>query len=373
MILPNLDMMIINLDFEAYETVFADLIQELHIKKMQAKKQMQDSNNHLSLIDINGIRFQVYPNGTRGYSYILHGELLKLEIARYQNKNNYPVRVMFHSAYLWSAGPQKAWEEFSLWISSIAPISRSQVSRVDLCTHTDEISFANKLQHFKGHYTKDTLHREHRRVEGISFGSRESKIFLRIYDKENELKKSRKDWFREVWEKNGAQGTVWNIEFELKRDFFNEVQFNDRKVETVEDLFQALPSIWHYLTEEHIILTNKDRSRVKRSTINEAWLRIQSAYDHFGNRGYIERRKIINHEADALIPQMAGCVTSYIAKQRTGVIDIEDILTELAVAIPKHYHYNHKKSVEEVMQEKYMILQEVLGDAYFTSTTDIPG
>lgn len=362
MILPNLDMMVVNCDFEAYETVFGDLLELLDEKKKEAAEQMKAINSHMSIVDINGLRFQVYPNGTRGYAYVLHGEMIKLEIAKYKNAKNYPVRVMLHSEYLWSAGPKQAWKEFCLWIACIAPIARTQVSRVDLCAHTDEISWSNKLQHFKGHFTQDHLFREHRKVTGFGFGSRESKIYTRIYNKDVELKKSKKEWFRDIWQRNGATAEVWNIEFELHRDYFNEL-----KIDLVDDFFGAITSIWRYLTEEHIVLTNKDRSRIKRSTINPVWLELQSAFDHFEGNSYIERRKIINCDAEAISAQMAGCCTSFVSKLKTGVLDIESIICEVSTAIQKHYYYKHKKSVEEVMQEKYMILQEVLGDAYFES------
>lgn len=363
MIIPNIDTLIVNVRLEHYEYHMKDLFALLEEKKKKAAENMQKYNSCHELVEINSITFEVLPNGSRGHAYILSGEMIKIEVARYARADRYPLRITFRSEYLWSAGPKQAWQEIALWLSALGPIAQTQISRVDLCAHTDEIDWNNKLSCFKGRQTTDCLHREHKQITGYSFGSRDSKIYTRIYNKNLEITKSRKDWFEEIWNRNGRLGRdVWNVEFELHRDYFREVE-----IETVEDLFESLTSIWTYLTESYLVLTNRDRSRLKRSTTHQGWIALQSAFDKFGGFSYIERKKVIKAQADSLIPQMAGTITSYIARQGSGIIDIEDIITELAVTIPKHYKEKHQKELEDVMYEKYLKLQEEFSGENITS------
>lgn len=363
--LPNVDTLFVNVDFQCYEERFKEVLQELSACKEKAKKQVEQYDSHGVHIEIQGLRFQVLPNGVRSFAYVLHGELMEINIARFRSKNQYtyPMRVRFKSECLWSVGVLDAWKFFVQWVSGISPILKTQVSRVDMCLHTDEIEFeCGIMDHFKGSYVKDQTHRENRIITGYTFGSREAKIYTRIYNKSKELVNSHKDWFREIWAENGAVGDVWNIEFQLGREFLKETG-----VETMDDLLGSLGGLWHYLTEGHLTLTEFDRTRIERSTIHPVWIDISTAFDAFCGYSLIERKKVLNSEADSLIPQLSGVLTSYIAR-RLGSCDFEDAISDISQSIPGYFKNKWGTSFMDETQAKYALLQNICG-----GTAIIPG
>jgi hypothetical protein len=80
-------------------------------------------------------------------------------------------------------------------------------------------------------------------IQGVSAG-RSNRLRASVYDKTKELKKSGKDWFRDVWaqvEGYRADLPVWRIEYQYGREFLHKY-----RIETVEDLRAQQDALFRY-------------------------------------------------------------------------------------------------------------------------------
>jgi len=110
----------------------------------------------------------------------------------------------------------------------------------------------------------DHAQRTRRELTGFSLGSRESPIYVRIYDKTREIhEQSQKWWFWDIWDARYRQD-VWRIEFELKRDFFRTVR---PSIDTVAALLPRLPDLWDYLTGTYLTFRADTGARMARRPI----------------------------------------------------------------------------------------------------------
>jgi hypothetical protein len=70
-------------------------------------------------------------------------------------------------------------------------------------------------------------------IQGVSAG-RSNRLRASVYDKTKELKKSGKEWFRDIWAQHAGYNPdlpVWRVEYQYGREFLHKQQ-----IETVEDL-----------------------------------------------------------------------------------------------------------------------------------------
>ena len=126
-----------------------------------------------------------------------------------------------------------------------------------------------------------------------------------------------KTWFYEIWENNSMNiDNVWNIEFEIKSEYLR--KFN---IITVKDVIEHLQDLWKYCTTKFIIKIDRTNKRVERCNTNENWLEIQKVYDNFSSVGLIERKKQIELDANTLVPNIVGSITSYSARKEQNNID----------------------------------------------------
>ncbi len=360
--LANVDYLSATIDIEDYEKVANGLLILLEEKKEEAKHIAKESVNSITYVQLRSrlgeprwIDFQVMPNGAPRYAYILHNDSFEIKLAQYRAKNEdvYPVQIRIKSEILWSLGVQRAWDELKNIIeSSVGKIIEARISRLDLACHTDLIDFnTDHLERFKGNHITDQLIRENREVSGLNFGSRSTKkIYVRIYDKSLEVrKKGNKNWFYDIWSKNNAVGKVWNVEYELNRDIFKELNIN-----TVDEALNQIKSLWNYCTSKHLVLTLDDTTRIERAEIDSDWQKIQRAYDEYRGDYLIKRTKQLSDNADALIPAICGYITSYASK--LGMIDINEIMDELKTQ-GLDYIENRKKSTvqDEVISKAKLI------------------
>lgn len=324
-----IDTLTATIDLYDYENIASNLIKSLEAKKNEAKLVAANSASDKVLISIGEKTFYVLPNGSKGYAYILHNDLYEVKLAQYRSTNEkfYPVFIRIKSECLWSLSPKKAWQNILDLINEhIGKIRDNKVNRLDICCHTDLIRLTlEDIEKFKGKFFNDQVIRDRRKVTGVNFGSRNSKkVYCRIYDKTKEVtKKNKKLWFYKIWENSGLNiENVWNIEFELNREFFKEFNINN-----IEDVFGRLGSIWEYCTNQWLVMMECDRTRIERSNVNKDWVKIQEAFKEFENLELIKRTDQLESEASALIPGTIGNITSYAAKK--GILNINEILVLL--------------------------------------------
>ena len=126
-----------------------------------------------------------------------------------------------------------------------------------------------------------------------------------------------KSWFYEIWDNNGLNiNNVWNIEFEIKSEYLR--QFN---INTIEDILKHLESLWQYCTAKWLVKVDRINERIERCPINADWLNIQKNYKDFSSHGLIKTEKQLSSDANILVPNIVGNITSYSARKRKKTIN----------------------------------------------------
>lgn len=354
MYLSNIDTLMFSLDFPNYDafiSVYRDLLNE---KKQLAQTYRSDFSNEKAIINICGANYEVLANGSMGFAYILHNSdyEIDLAVARSSQKDNYPVFVRIKQAPLWALGISKAYKNIKQWLEQIfGPASAEKLNRVDVCCHTDKIKFSElDLSYFKTRSTKKNTRVYGSTVNGFEFGSRkDSLIFCRIYNKTLELNETKKaKWFFEIWKERGADiSNVWNIEFELKRNFFREY-----KIESVADFINKSKSIWKYLTTQWLVLCVKDRTRLENCSVNHFWELLSDNFFVNEYEMFTRKSKQLTADSESLVFQILGYIRTYAA--------IEDIY-DLSSAFERIYAdvisclERKNKSFEHLVSEKSVL------------------
>lgn len=184
-----------------------------------------------------------------------------------------------------------------------------------------------KAHTFNTHYI-------HRRLSGISIGKGD--FALRIYNKVLELQKShhKQEVFAQLWGFDTySEKPVTRVEYQIRRSILKEfVQEKEIiRINTVEDLFSSLQSLWSYCTshwsrfmKEPIDRKNKHQSRAQ---VSDFWRDVQQVKWDFGKQLVFFRDSEVKHkDLEAMRKQALGLYMSIVADQ------VEDLknLTEIS-------------------------------------------
>lgn len=347
--ISNVDTIYFLVYFEKYEDSknITDFLLTLKEEKEKASLAATNDTSYKHIIPINGMSFQLLPNGTRGYSYIIRNNGYEIKIAQYTSgiKSFAPVQVRISSEYLWSLGLKDSYNLIYNWLTeSFDNIKEIKVSRVDLATHIDNTDFiSNYDTTYKGSFKKSEIYKTHNKINAISFGSRKSGTYCRIYNKSLEIQENtQKQWFIEIWKNNSLDvENVWNVEFELKSEILR--NFN---ILSVDDLLNHISSLWQYCTKEWLIKVDRTNKRIERCEITDSWKYLQNTFNNFYSAPLTTREKQINSDAKSMIPVITGYLTTYGA--RIGEIDLNTILQDIS-----------KESIQ-YLKNKNTTLQEVI-------------
>lgn len=330
--IPMIDTLIGTFDIKDYDDSARNLLEKLDKKKFEAKIALTENSNQKAILQIGPMNFEVLSNGKKGYAYLLHNELYEINLSQYRSKNRdfYPVYIKVKSECLWAYGPYKAWNDICEWVKAwIGEPIDNKISRIDLCCHTDEIQlYEEDIENFKGQYYTEQMYRYRRNVNAMCFGSSASnKVYCRIYDKVLEVtQKNSKKWFFSLWKERGLNPKkVWNVEFQLNRDFLK-----DRNLNTVWQTFDSLGSIWKYCTETWLVKIYRDNLNVSRCSIDKEWQGLQKAFSGFKSEPLIKREKQLNDDAESIVPSAYGFLTTIAAKK--GITDISVALQTLQIS-----------------------------------------
>lgn len=354
----NIDTIYILVNISNYEIVCKKVLDLLEKEKEIAKLEVANNANYKHFVTINNINFELLSNGSKGYAYILHNNGYEVKVSKYKSKikNFMPIQVRISAEYLWSNGLITSWEIIKNWLEiTFGFIKNHKISRVDLCTHVSNVDFITDYNiSYKGYFKKDSvnvLNYTNKKINAITLGSRKGKnVYCRMYDKTLEVKETKsKMWFFNIWQDNNLDiNNVWNVEFELKSKFLREFNIN-----TIEDLYKCLQNVWKYCTTDWLVKIDRANKRSERCPINSDWLEIQKAYDSFNSIGFIERKKQIEIDAESLIPNIVGNITSYSA--RKGITDIHSVFNELYTSTQKYLEEKEKTFEDEVKRKNFMI------------------
>lgn len=357
----NCDWFSFTADFEKYNaeenpTIKTTLDPEVnkHLATVFRKLDEEREKPEGGYIDLGLFKFEVYPHGSRRYYYILHNDDFELQLARYRSHQeaNYPVYIHFKSQFLWSSlyDMTRLKDKFDLiieWLEQLigGRYRASKINRLDLCYHCDDVPHGFNADHFVGRHTLDTTRRTHRVVSGIDIGSRKSeKLFLRCYNKYLETRATKKQWFYPIWMNAGLDvRKVWNIEFQMKREYFRETEINGTLYDTAEQVISGMSAIWLYLTTEWVTYRIPDNDRRTRWSLHPWWTGL---YDFVETDDRVTRnvqRELPTEEA--IIPALRGYLTSLAA--RTGDSLEDGTLFKRLLTSLKDYDEKNKTDFDE--------------------------
>lgn len=346
--ISNIDTICVLLDIENYETQSIKILNILEKEKEEAKKALIYDPTHKHFVTIGDMTFELLTSGTKGYSFILQNTAYRIYISKYKShlKSFAPIQVRISSEYLWSYGLDTTWSYiYNLIAENFGNIFNEKVCRLDICTHVSGIDFITDYETtYKGAFKKSQIYKTNREISAITFGSRQNKnIYCRIYNKTLEIyEKKHKNWFIDIWKTRGLNPqNVWNVEFEIKSKLFK--KFN---IETVKDVMQHSRDLWEFCTKDWLIKVDRNHTRIERCKTNTDWIKLQNSFDYLPYLGLVEREKQIETDANILIPNIVGFITSYSA--RKNILDIDITLDKIKLEMTKYLEKKNSSFLLEV-------------------------
>ncbi len=242
--------------------------------------------------------------------------------------------LSFNAKALWQLGLYRSVDQLHSDLEELGGrIEKIQPSRVDLAAdfhipggftldflNRHKVSRSRAVSH---HATGDTL-------ETFYVGAPGAEIRLRIYDKGKEIKKTGKEWFLDLWGRDGPKD-VWRFEFQVRREALKAYD-----VDNLDDLMSKLGSIWGYLTQDWFSLRHLDNKRQDRRTPFPWWKSVQEI-QKFGIADILKRREGGDTlpSAEWYISHIAGCLPSYAA--RIGEMNFHEALNHLNNQICRYW------------------------------------
>ena len=145
----NIDTLYLLIDIKDYEKKAEKTLNFLKEEKDKAKKILSDNLNLKHQIFINELSFELLPNGSKGYAYLLHNNGYEIKISQFKSgiESFSPIQIRISAEYLWAKGFIQSWKIIKQWIEkTFGKIEKNKISRVDICTHTSDINFIEDYQ-----------------------------------------------------------------------------------------------------------------------------------------------------------------------------------------------------------------------------------
>ena len=286
-----------------------------------------------------GQTFSMRPAGAKGYEWMLENGDLTLKIASDARGGQvFPeVYATFRSAALWRMGYQQLFAVFEDWLSKWAVIRASKVSRVDLCAdlamplpeidlHVELVARGRRRDKYSQESLVDVVvWAKGRRDTGYTIGK--GAMVVRIYDKTEEIKVSRKQWFELLWTEGGWDHRSPVTRFECQ---FRRKQLKQLQIDTFDDLVRQVGDLWRYATTDWMTVREPtaDTNR-SRWPVRDFWRVVQSAGDAFGPVTGIARVVQVRPNYEALIRQARGVLVTMGALELATFKDEELVLSHL--------------------------------------------
>lgn len=304
-------------------------------------------------LNFQGIDFTVSPAGKKPYTYVLYNDDFTVKLAQKVSHGIFPeVFIELRSQLLWRLGYRHTYTFIKDWLSKWAKIKDDVVSRADLSVdvqgfpHIAIENIVSRARKGKAHLQlvpvqQGQIYYYSSKIQGWVFGS--GPLMLRIYNKRLECRQVRKEWFEELWEKGGWNGTsdITRVEMQLRRDFLK-----DFNVTTFASFEESLGDIFRYLTQDWFTVRSQKGKNRSRWPIAPFWAEVQSALDQFGKIFGLARGKIKDEKCFNLIPQAAGLLTSLAAAG-----DYTDLSETLSV-LQNHFKSQGQTFEEEVSEKR---------------------
>ncbi|MCX7746590.1 MAG: replication initiation factor domain-containing protein [Clostridia bacterium] len=349
----NIDTVEFSFDI-AYDQNTKKILDALETKKSVQYINDNEGSGEKVLYKIGGYEFEVLGNGKKGFAYILHNSFFEINIARYRSKNKdmFPIFVRIKQEGLWVEKYETLyWRAFELINDNVGLVTADKISRLDICLHTDKfVVRENELEGWKGSFRNFEPHYFNRKVNALCFGARGSAVYCRVYDKTLEVKQKRKNWFFEIWKRNNLDTkNVWNIEFELRRDFFR-----GHGIDTVAQAFSSINDIWIKMVNKWLVRIDRDNSKTERCTIDAFWLDVMKL-----KQSKVELLKLEEQQKskiETVIPALCGYLSTF-----ASLINVCDIDTakNILKAYSNSYYKAKKTTFDSQTKKKIQLLKGI--------------
>jgi len=150
-----------------------------------------------------------------------------------------------------------------------------------------------------------------------------------------EIKKSKKTYLSPIWENAGWDGVadVWRLEFQ-----FNRPVLNDFKINTTNDLYQSMNSLWAYATGQWLQLKQPTDQDVNKSRwpVYPLWEALSAArFNDEKLEPLLRTRKTRVPSDDYLYRAGLGPITSFMARE--DIDDLEQGLDQFAKGARRYF------------------------------------
>ena len=219
--------------------------------------------------------FEVSDRGTKWYSFILADNWYHLQISGSKRQKLPQVYVQVSSELLTCHGLDNSINKLRKIVDMLVEkIEEETISRMDVFTDfvtdkeletIEKVSWVTRAQKTHKYWNGDIF-------TGWTIGQG-GDILARLYDKTVEIEKSRKDYLREIWEKQGWDTfqRVWRLEFQLRRELLGQMKIN-----TFLSLKEKTNDAWRYCTQNWLRLAIKDNTINRtRWMTDPLWEKIQ--------------------------------------------------------------------------------------------------
>lgn len=301
------------------------------------------------------------------YAFQIRNQDMAIYFARRRrNDGTFPVKVQINQFKLWDMGVQDAFLESLEVLTALGfRYEASKPNRIDLCVHSDQFKWTlddlkyldyprNVEDDNKPNFVKlDPCTGE---FETVYYGDRK-RLQLRMYNKSIEIVKKKKDYFREIYERNGMDAEkVWNIEFEIHRDYMKGFACEETGetgiFDTMDFLLRldGLSLLWTHLME-------------KFNHPSAFWqvLRKGDPNSFVECKNYIFRLKDIDTTKEREIAQIRGRLQKLILNEELEA-DADFMVEAMKVFVNMFHDYEEEKEkdfTEDVLKKRkeYMDIQ----------------
>jgi hypothetical protein len=342
---------------------------------LNEQKEIVQSTEADSIAVMSGSKlgWNLHRTGTSKFNFRLSSGDIHLLLNKRKSDGVIPnCRFEIGSISCWSPGYQKIYENVIAFLRlQGAKIVKERVSEVHIAAdfigldiRTLDLETQDKWIHKSTTYD---LYYQHRKFTGLSIGKGD--LMMRIYDKVLELKTQRavnkQEVFSKIWGlKNYSDMPVTRVEFQLRRPKIKEFTNIKHKkpIDTVQQLIEALPSLWAYMTSDWVRHTTNPVNRnhnQSKAKISIFWYLVRDVVWN-GLLEYIKENPNKHKNIASLRDQARGILMSVCASFNVPDSDIEKIVKLSQEVIEEDLKYFFENRSQEFIKRMKVRKNEAL-------------
>ncbi len=274
-----------------YLSFTGDLSEEVEKKLIELKLLAQSDDPFevaRAIIELCNHRFEVFASGTKNFPYILKDGVFNIKVSRATSEKLPLAYVQISSEALTQSGLLPVVRELKNILRHLGAYTTVNVSRLDICCDfsTSVVFGQLSVDSWISQSRKRHSYSEGENFSGYVFGQG-SPISARLYDKTLEIRKSKKDYMKDIWWGEGwdRHSQVWRLEFQIRRSVLVE-----QGISSFDDLLAILNSLWRYATQNwlRLVLPGEDKTR-SRWPDHPLWIELQEVELGQGNQALLKR------------------------------------------------------------------------------------